>query len=124
MSPRSAEFFAEAQSRLRAARTILDASDASASVSLAYYAMLYAARAALSEQDLYAKTHRGTWDLFWQTFAATDRFDRELADQARGTAALRQLSDYEAKRPSAQEATGVVELAGRFVDAVATLIDA
>jgi uncharacterized protein (UPF0332 family) len=124
MSPRSAEFFAEAQSRLHAARTILNTSDAAASVSLAYYAMLYAARAALSEEDLYAKTHRGTWDLFWQTFAATDRFDRELADRARGTAALRQLADYEAKRPGADEAASVVELAQRFVDAVGTLIDA
>lgn len=124
MSPRSAEFFAEARSRLRAAKTVLDASDAAASVSLAHYAMLYAARAALSEEDLYARTHRGTWDLFWQTFATTGRFNGELADEARGTLELRQLSDYEAKRPSAEEATRVVELAGRFVDAVAILIGA
>ena len=85
--------------------------------------MLYAARAALSEQDLYAKTHRGTWDLFWQTFAATDRFDRELADQARETAALRQLAGYEAQRPSAEEGTRVFGIAERFVDAVGKLID-
>jgi uncharacterized protein (UPF0332 family) len=124
MSPRSAEFFAEARSRLRAARRELDASDTAASVSLAYYAMLYAARAALSEEELYAKTHRGIWDLFWQTFTATDRFDRELANKARETAELRQLSDYEARRPSAEEAANVVELAQRFVDAVGTLIDA
>jgi uncharacterized protein (UPF0332 family) len=124
VSPRSAEFFAEAQARLRAAQRELDASDAAASVSLAYYAMLYAARAALSEEDLYAKTHRGTWDLFWQTFAASGRFEAQLADEARGTAALRQLADYEAKRPGADEAAGVVELAQRFVDAVGTLIGA
>lgn len=123
MSPRSAEFLAEARSRLGAARRELDASDAGASVSLAYYAMLYAARAALSEEDRYAKTHRGSWDLFWQTFAATGRFDPELAEEARGTVELRQLSDYEAKRPSTQEATRVLDVAQRFVDAAAKLID-
>ena len=33
-------------------------------VSEAYYAMLYAARAALSEEDDYPKTHRGVWGQF------------------------------------------------------------
>lgn len=124
MSPRSAEFFAEAQSRLAAARRELAAGDPSSSVSLAYYAMLYAARAALSEENRYAKTHRGTWDLFWQTFAASDRFDTQLAGEARETQELRQLADYEARRPPMAEATRVLDLAERFVNAVAELVGA
>lgn len=122
MSPRSAEFFAEARSRLATAEKVLG-DDASAAVSLAYYAMLYAARAALSEEDRYAKTHHGIWDLFWQTFAAEGRFDPELAGEARDSQRLRLLSDYEAKRPTMDEARRAVELSARFVHAIAQLLD-
>jgi uncharacterized protein (UPF0332 family) len=124
VSPRSAEFLAEATTRLSAAHREYKAGDASASVSLAYYALLYAARAALSEEDQHARTHRGTWDLFWQTFVTTGRFDAELAAEARETQELRELSDYEARRPSAEEATRVLGVAERFLDAVALLINA
>ncbi len=67
MSPRSAEFFDAAQRRLALAR---DAPriDAAGAVSLAYYAMFYGARAALSERDAYAKTHAGTWNEFQRVF--------------------------------------------------------
>jgi uncharacterized protein (UPF0332 family) len=47
MSPRSIEFMASARERLRGAEHALAASDRDLSVSAAYYAMLYAARAAL-----------------------------------------------------------------------------
>ncbi|MGH2963249.1 MAG: HEPN domain-containing protein [Solirubrobacterales bacterium] len=64
MSPRSAEFLAEARKRLRTARAALGVRDPAGAVSAAYYAMLYAVRAALSEEDRYAKTHAGTWGEF------------------------------------------------------------
>lgn len=122
MSPRSEEFLAEARTRLAAARRELAAGDPSTTVSLSYYAMLYAGRAALSEEDRYAKTHRGVWDLFWKTFATTGRFDAALASEAREIQELRQLSDYEAARPSLDEARRVVDLGERFVRAVAALV--
>lgn len=52
MSPRSEEFLAEARARLAVTRTVLDRDSFSVAVSVAYYAALYAARAALSEKDL------------------------------------------------------------------------
>ncbi len=58
MSPRSEEFLVAARRRLEIAAAALPREPAIA-VSLAYYAMLYAARALLSEQDAYAKTHPG-----------------------------------------------------------------
>lgn len=122
MSPRSAEFMAEAHGRLAAARRELKAGDPSSAASLAYYALLYAARAALSEEGRHAKTHRGAWDAFWQTFAATGRFDRTLASDARQVQELRQLADYEAHRPTTAEAANVVDLANRFAHAVDDLI--
>jgi uncharacterized protein (UPF0332 family) len=51
MSPRSAEFLEAARRRLSAAVAALD-DDPSAALSLAYYAILYAARAALRTRHL------------------------------------------------------------------------
>ncbi|MGH3031399.1 MAG: HEPN domain-containing protein [Gaiellaceae bacterium] len=71
MSPRSEEFMAMARDRLALARTALDAGFPSGAVSAAYYAMLSAARAALSEEERLAKTHSGAWSLFHESFVAT-----------------------------------------------------
>lgn len=112
-----------AGSRLAAARASLDAGFADAAVSSAYYAMLYAARAALSEEDLHAKTHGGTWNVFWETFATTGRFNRELAAQARATQPIRESADYDAATLTEADAVALIELAERFVDAVRTLVE-
>ncbi len=93
MSPRSEEFMAMARDRLGAARAALEAGFSSNAASAAYFAMLYAARAALSEEEQSAKTHRGTWQLFRETFVDTGRFDR----RSRQTLA--------ARRPRANEPT-------------------
>ncbi len=55
---------ASARGRLAGARDALDTGHPDLAASAAYYSMLYAARAALSEADLYAKTHSGVWALF------------------------------------------------------------
>jgi uncharacterized protein (UPF0332 family) len=124
VSPRSAEFLAQARGRLAAARRELAAGDPATSASLAYYGLLYAARAALSEEGVYAKTHRESWDAFWRTFAATGRFDAALASRAREVQELRELADCEARRPTIAEAQRVLEVTDRFVAAVDALIGA
>jgi uncharacterized protein (UPF0332 family) len=123
VSPRSEEFARLARERLAAARHSIDAGDFSVSVSVAYYAMLYAARAALSEEDQNAKTHSGTWNLFRSTFVESGRFNRELADQASEAQRAREGADYDARAVSADEGEAVVALAERFVAAVAELVD-
>lgn len=60
----------EARDRLEVARVLVESGHPSSVVSAAYYAMLYAARAALSERGEHAKTHSGTWTLFSATFVA------------------------------------------------------
>jgi uncharacterized protein (UPF0332 family) len=117
VTPRSTEFLDGAHRRLRSARQTLDV-DASAAVSLTYCAMLSAARAALSERDLYAKTHAGTWHLFRDTFVATGDFDAELTTEAGRRQRQREQADYEAWLPSESEANATTELAERFVAAV------
>jgi uncharacterized protein (UPF0332 family) len=121
MSPRSEEFIVEAKERLRIARAALETDSPSAAVSLAYYAMLYAARAALSEENAYAKTHSGTWQLFRETVVTSKRFDAALAKDAEKTHELRLGADYEARRVDAAEAEAVIELATRFVSAIEAL---
>ncbi|GIU95774.1 MAG: hypothetical protein KatS3mg012_2231 [Gaiellaceae bacterium] len=118
MSPRSEELLAGARDRLGAARVALSAGFPSNAASAAYYAMLYAARAALSEEGRNAKTHSGTWGLFHETFVATGRFDSELYAAAQRTRDLREASDYEAVIVPHADAERIVELAERFVSAV------
>lgn len=122
MSPRSEEFIRSARRALGAARREVDEFPERA-ISSAYYGMLYAARAALSEEDRYAKTHRGVWDLFHLTFVATGRFDAALARQARESQALRERSDYDAAIATKEEGEAIVEFAARYLDAVATMLD-
>ena len=112
---------AEARERLAAARASLTSGFPPAAVSLAYYAMLYAARAALSEEDRYAKTHSGTWNLFGQTFVETSRFDRALFKRAQDVFPLRLGADYDALPVDRGQAKAVVELAGRFLRAIEAL---
>jgi uncharacterized protein (UPF0332 family) len=115
---------AEARERLEAARGLIDRELLGAAVSEAYYAMLYAARAALSERDQNAKTHGGTWNLFHEEFVAGGPFDAELAKEARGTQEPREGVDYAAARLPREEAERIVGVAGRFVSGVGELFDA
>jgi uncharacterized protein (UPF0332 family) len=112
---------AEAHARLAAARAALVGEFLSAAVSSAYYAMLYAARAALSEENRNAKTHRGTWHLFDETFVANGRFDAELFRQARGSEPLRLGADYDAEPVAEADANAIVGTADRFVAAVVAM---
>jgi uncharacterized protein (UPF0332 family) len=121
MSPRSEEFMAAAREWLEGARVALASGFGPGAVSLGYYAMLYAARAALSEEDRYAKTHSGTWHLFGQALVDTGRFDRLLFESARDVLPLRLGTDYEAQSVTEEKAEEVVDLAERFLAAVEAL---
>jgi hypothetical protein len=56
MSPRSEEFMQQARDRVADAQAIIGTAHPAVVVSAAYYGMLYAARAALSERGEFAKT--------------------------------------------------------------------
>lgn len=109
---------AAALERLRASRAALEVDASSVAVSSAYYAMLYAARAALSERDSYARTHRGTWQLFRQQFVESGAVDAQLAVAAVRQQRPREDADYRAAAFSPGQALEAVELADRFVGAV------
>lgn len=124
MSPRSRELMAGARDRLGAARAALEAGFHSNAASASYDAMLYAARAALSEVEQSAKTHAGTWGPFRESFVDTGRFDAELFAAAQRTRELREATDCDAVMVSREEAERIVELADRFVGKVAETLGA
>ncbi|HEY7949554.1 MAG TPA: HEPN domain-containing protein [Solirubrobacterales bacterium] len=122
MSPRSEEFMEQARERLADARKILGLVHPAVTLNTAYYAMLNAARAALSERGKHAKTHSGTWTLFSETFVASGEFDQSLSTLARRAKEAREKGDYEATPPSAEEAAEFVEAAGEFIAAIEKLL--
>ena len=123
MSPRSEEFMDSARERLRGAHDALAAEHLDLAVSAAYYAMLYAARAALSEGDEHARTHRGTWNLFRERYVMTDAFDDGLYRLSQHAQTAREGADYEAVTPSEEDAKRYVDGAADFVAAVERMLD-
>jgi uncharacterized protein (UPF0332 family) len=124
VSPRSEEFIEQARDRLAAAREALAAGHHAVAVSVAYYSMLYAARATLSEDDENARTHRGTWNVFRIRYVTTDAFDAALFTRAQHAQVAREAGDYSAVTPTAEEAESYVEAAGAFLAAVERMLAA
>ena len=88
-------------------------------VSAAYYAMLYAARAALSGRDRRARSHAATWALFREEFIIKDEFDPDLVrDAQRAQSRAEGGERLAAETIALDEARALVETAGRFVSAV------
>lgn len=123
MSPRSSELLARARQGMAAANTLIEAGHAAAAVSTAYYAMLYAARAALSERDRSARTHSGIWAAFREEFVVTGDFDERVARDAQRAQARREASDYAAEEFELSEAREIVARAERFIAMVDQRLD-
>jgi len=118
VSPRSDELLTSARSWLARAEDSLGSGFPAGPVADAYFAMLYAARAALSEEGRNAKTHRGTWTLFGELFVSNGRFDRDLYRRARVAEERRVGAHYEGTLASEVEARTAVEDAHRFIEGV------
>jgi uncharacterized protein (UPF0332 family) len=112
----------QARDRLADAEAIQGTAHPAVVVSAAYYGMLYAARAALSERGEFAKTHSGTWTLFSQVFVAPGEFDQRLSALARRAKDAREEGDYEAAPPSPEEASEFVKAAAEFIAAIERLM--
>jgi uncharacterized protein (UPF0332 family) len=123
VSPRSVEFMDQAHDRAALARMALASGHLEGAVSTAYYAMLYAARAALSESDEYARTHGGTWHLFHERYVTTGAFDQHLHAMAQSAQRTREQGDYEAITPDRDEAQRLVDGAADYIAAVERMLD-
>ena len=114
LSPRTEEYLVRARQHLAAAQRTLEDENVVA-ISPAYTSMLNAARALLSEEDLFARTHSGTWHLFHQTFVLDGAFDAELQKGAADAQELREDVDYKAIGHPVARAREVVAHAERFL---------
>jgi uncharacterized protein (UPF0332 family) len=110
-----------ARRRLAAAEAVMD-EDSSTALSAAYYAMLYCARAALSERGVYAKTHRGAWHEFRSAFVASEEISADLVADVQKIQPEREQADYDAWLAPAEETKHAIELARDFLMAVEALL--
>jgi uncharacterized protein (UPF0332 family) len=111
----------DAARRRLAAAAAVEEEDPSTALSAAYYAMLYAARAALSERDVYTKTHRGLWHELRRAFVETGELDAELVASVQKIQPEREQADYDAWVAPAEDARQAIELAGIFLTAIEAL---
>jgi len=110
-----------AVARVKTARAAL-ALDSASAVSLADYAEINAARAALSERDAYARTHGETWHLFREEFVKSGQFDPSsraprLPCRSNARPPTTKLCDRPSTRPRRR-----VQTAERFVAAVQAML--
>lgn len=120
MSPRSDEMLEAAKRRLAAASAVVK-DDPSTALSAAYYSMLYAARAALSERDVSVKTHRGVWHELRRTFVESGELDAELVASVQKIQPEREQADYDAWFAAPTDASHAIEVAKKFLDAIEQL---
>ena len=80
---------------LRSATLLLDDDDYESAVSRTYYAMFYAAEAALLTENLASSSHKGVLSTFGERFIKTGRLPRDMGRELHRAFAKRQLGDYE-----------------------------
>ncbi len=113
----------KAERTLSAARLLLDTGDTEGACNRAYYAMYYAAQAALlaagipEPEDGY-KSHQGLMGAFGKHLIVSGQLDRALGRSINKVQRLRQLADYVGDPPSREDATSAVVEAKTFLEAV------
>lgn len=118
MSPRSDEYLTMSRRQLAEARHSLGGGFAAGAATTAYYAIFNAARAALSEADINAKTHAGVWTRFGELYVKPGRISGELGRMGTATQQRRQQVAYELDHVTAEEAEALIADAERFVAAI------
>jgi uncharacterized protein (UPF0332 family) len=114
-----ATLFARSRRYLDSAALLSRTADYESSVSRSYYAMFYAAQAALLSKNLTCFSHKSVISSFEEQFVKTDVFPRAMGRQLNLAYQKRQLGDYEAAFVlSKEDAENLHDEALRFVDAV------
>ncbi len=112
----------EAYRALAAARLLARGGFHSDAVSRAYYAMFYAARAAVHAEGSEPKTHSGVASEFSRLYVRTDRVPTAAAKVLRQYAGERADVDYEGLSLTADEAEEALVDAERFIGAVGSAL--
>ncbi|MDP3035699.1 MAG: HEPN domain-containing protein [Methanobacteriaceae archaeon] len=83
-----------AHEKLEAAKNLFENEFYNDSVSRAYYAMFFAAKALLFEKNIHPKTHRGLISQFGLEFVKKNEFKKELFDLLARAQEDREEADY------------------------------
>jgi uncharacterized protein (UPF0332 family) len=118
-----ADLLAKADRRLIAAARDLEAGDIERSLSASYYAMFYAASAALESVEVARAKHSAVIAAFGEHFAKTQRIDARYHSMLLGAFALRSAADYETNATLSREtAEETLDNARSFVTASRSLL--
>lgn len=109
---------------LDSAELLLEDGDRESCVSRAYYAMFFAAEAALLEEGIETSTHRGVITTFGQRFVQDGPLPGEMGRLLSTTMQKRQVSDYDPHPGIGEaEARSVLDDARGFLDRIAKMLD-
>jgi len=122
VSERTEEYLRDARGALAMARAGLEIGEQNQAIARAYDAMFLMARAALSEEDRFARTHDGTWHLHHDLLVKPGRFPADLHRRARTAEKWQYQVDYESGRYTFDQGRETVELAERFLAATVELL--
>ena len=120
MTKEAEAYISEARHKLSVSRELIGLDEHEDSVSRSYYAMYFAARAALASEGSYPKTHSGVASEFGRLFVSTKRLPVKLVKDLEKTRSYREELDYTpgSKVPK-ETAEKVLKSAEKFVDAIA-----
>lgn len=124
MRERTREHLELSRTRLEQARGIAEIETPDIATSVAYYSALNAARAALSEEDVFARTHSGTWDQMRIRFFRSGRIEEQLGERAAKLQKAREEVDYEGLAVPEEDARAALATATDFLAAVEAVIAA
>lgn len=112
----SAEFLARAARYLDSADLLLAHGDVESSVSRAYYAMFFAAEAALMTKQLAFSSHKGVISAFGEQFVRTGELPASMGRDLSRAHDKRVVGDYDVKPGiTARDAAELLDTARDFV---------
>ena len=123
--PAAAAYMAKARRALKAARLLNGEDESEGTCNRAYYAMFYAAHAALLTADAGVpeyKTHRGLVAAFGKRIVVAGLMDADFGRSLNEVQKIRELADYLGDPPPYEAASQALRLAEDFVVVVEGLL--
>jgi uncharacterized protein (UPF0332 family) len=109
---------------IKSAELLLNDKDYESSVSRSYYAMFYAAQAALLTKELTFSSHKGVISAFGKHFIKTEIFPKEMGRELNRAFEKRQIGDYGYTFVvSDEEATQILYYGKEFVNKVTSWLN-
>ncbi len=124
MTPEQERLLEIARRAVRAAERSISADDAATAANRAYYAMLYAAQAALVGEEVEVRSHGAVHAAFGSRFAKTRRLDPRLHRWLLDAFDLRLLADYDpmwtleaaSLQETVDQAQSMIDVIARFLE--------